>query len=170
MRNLIITSTLLVATSLLGQGAIAQTAKKSAKNSAKNSAKPAPQAAAKPAAAPMNLTQEQISLAQNVVTGSFPCGDGRSVSISADTKVNGAFDVSFGGSKYDVAPMPTKSGALRLEDTKTGFVLMQLANKSMLFNEKQGRRLADDCVSPAQQAFADNMKANPTAGVLDGGK
>jgi hypothetical protein len=158
MRNLMITSAFIAATCLLSQGALAETAKKPAKP------------VAKPAAAPVALTPEQLSLAQYVVTGSFPCGDGRRVSISADAKVNGAFDVSFGGSKYDVVPMPTKSGALRLEDTRTGFVLMQLANKSMLFNEKQGRRLADDCVSPAQQAFADNMKANPTAGVLDGGK
>ncbi len=156
MRNLMITSALLVAASLLGQGALAETTKKTAKPAAK--------------AAPAALTPEQLSLAQYVVTGSFPCGDGRRVNISADAKINGAFDVNFGGTKYDVVPMPTKSGALRLEDTKTGFVLMQLANKSMLFNEKQGRRLADDCVSPAQKAFADNMAANPTAGVLDGGK
>jgi hypothetical protein len=168
MRNLMSTSALVIAAALLAGGVQAQTAKKTAKPAVKSSAK-APAAAAGAAAAAA-LSADQVALAQYVVTGRFPCAEGRSVSISADAKVNGAFDVNFGGSKYDVVPMPTKSGALRLEDTKTGFVLMQLANKSMLFNEKQGRRLADDCVSPAQQAFADNMKANPTAGVLEGGK
>ncbi len=171
MRNLMMTSALVLAAAALTTGVNAQTAKKSAKPAAKSTSKaPVKAAVAGAGAAAVALSADQVALAQYVVAGSFPCGDGRRVSISADPKVNGAFDVNFGGSKYDVVPMPTKSGALRLEDTKTGFVLMQLANKSMLFNEKQGRRLADDCVSPAQQAFADNMKANPTAGVLEGGK
>jgi hypothetical protein len=169
MRNFMMTSVLVLATTALTTGLSAQTEKKSAKPAAKSTSK-APVKAGAAGAAAVALSADQVALGQYVVTGRFPCAEGRSVSISADPKVNGAFDVQFGGSKYDVVPMPTKSGALRLEDTKTGFVLMQLANKSMLFNEKQGRRLADDCVSPTQQAFADNMKANPTAGVLEGGK
>ena len=168
MRNLMMTSVLVLAATALTTGVSAEAVKKSAKPAAKSTSKAPVKAAA--GAAAVALSADQVALAQYVVTGRFPCAEGRSFSISADPKVNGAFDVQFGGSKYDVAPMPTKSGALRLEDTKTGFVLMQLANKSMLFNEKQGRRLADDCVSPAQQAFADNMKVNPSAGVLEGGK
>jgi hypothetical protein len=173
MRNLMMTSVLVLAATALTTGVSAETVKKSAKPAAKSTSKAPVKAAAAGAATGAGaaaLSADQVALGQYVVTGRFPCAEGRSVSISPDPKVNGAFDVQFGGSKYDVVPMPTKSGALRLEDTKTGFVLMQLANKSMLFNEKQGRRLADDCVSPAQQAFADNMKANPTAGVLEGGK
>ena len=96
------------------------------------------------------------------------CGDGASVTITPDTKQPGAFDLVFGKLTYDVVPVPAKSGAVRLENEKAGIVYMQLANKSMLFNEKQGKRLADDCISPAQKAVADAMKANPTASVLDG--
>jgi hypothetical protein len=139
-----------------------------AKKSTKPAAKAAPAAAA--AAAAVALTPEQQALAQYVTTGRFPCADGKSLTVTADTKVNGAFDVRLGAEKYDVVPVPSKSGAIRLEDSRTGFVMMQLANKSMLFNERQGRRLADDCISPTQQAFADDMKANPTAGVLDASK
>ena len=40
-------------------------------------------------------------------------------------------------------------------------------NKSMLMNQKLGIRLADECVSPTQQAFAEQMKLNPIASVLD---
>jgi hypothetical protein len=120
------------------------------------------------AAAPVELTAEQVSIAQIVTTGRIQCADGQSVTITADAKVNGAFDVLFGKTKYDVVPKPTTSGAVRLEDSKTGIVFMQLANKSMLFNERQGRRLADDCISPAQQAVADGLKTNPSNGVLDG--
>lgn len=140
-----------------------------AKKSSKSGTKVVPAAAAATAAA-VALTPEQQALAQYVSTGRFPCADGKTLTVTADDKVNGAFDVRLGGEKYDVVPVPSKSGALRLEDSRTGFVMMQLANKSMLFNERQGRRLADDCISPAQQAFADNMKANPTAGVLDAAK
>jgi hypothetical protein len=117
---------------------------------------------------PVELTAEQIAIAQIVHTGRVACADGHSVTITPDPKVNGAFDLFLGKTKYDVVPVPTKSGAVRLEDSKTGIVFMQLANKSMLFNERQGKRLADDCISPAQQAVADAMRANPTAGVLDG--
>jgi hypothetical protein len=150
--------------SALAWGQAAKPVAKSAKPAAKATTKAAPVASP---AAPVELSPEQVSIAQIVTTGRINCGDGQSVTITADSKVNGAFDVQFGKAKYDVVPVPAKSGAVRLEDTKTGIVFMQLANKSMLFNEKLGRRLADDCVSPAQQAVADQMKSNPTAGVLD---
>jgi hypothetical protein len=133
-------------------------------------AKPAAKTAAKavaPAAAAVALSSEQLSIAQIVTTGRISCADGQSVTITPDAKVQGAFDLQFGKTKYDVVPKPTSSGAVRLEDPRSGIVFMQLANKSMLFNEKQSRRLADDCISPAQQAVADQMKANPTPGVLD---
>lgn len=160
--------TLSLSTAAWGQAA--KPAARSAKLVAKTTAKAAPVAAASAVAAVApraDLSPEQLSIAQIVTTGRIGCGDGQSVTVTPDPKVNGAFDVQFGKAKYDVVPVPAKSGAVRLEDTKTGIVFMQLANKSMLFNEKLGRRLADDCVSPAQQAVADQMKANPTAGVLD---
>jgi hypothetical protein len=124
-------------------------------------------AAAPAAAAITYLSQEQRGIAQIVTTGRIQCADGQSVTITPDPRIDGAFDLQFGKAKYDVVPKPTASGAVRLEDAKSGIVFMQLANKSMLFNEKLSRRLADDCISPSQQAVADQMKANPTAGVLD---
>ena len=116
---------------------------------------------------PLELTAEQLAIAQIVHTGRIACAEGQSVTITPDPKAEGVFDLVFGKAKYDVVPVPTKSGAVRLEDSKTGIVFMQLANKSMLFNERQSKRLADDCINPAQKAVADAMRANPTAGVLD---
>jgi hypothetical protein len=164
LRTAAVTTVVALATALSG-AAWAATAKKPVSKTSKTAKAAAPAAAA---AAPVELTAQQQSIAQIVTTGRIQCADGQSVTITADTKVNGAFDVQFGKAKYDVVPMPTSSGAVRLEDSKTGIVFMQLANKSMLFNERQGRRLADDCISPSQQAVADGMKANPQAGVLDG--
>jgi hypothetical protein len=142
----------------------AQTAAK--KPAAKPAVKKVAKAAA-PAAAAVALSSEQLSIAQIVTTGRIACANGQSVTITPDAKTQGAFDLQFGKTRYVVTPKPTSSGAVRLEDPRSGIVFMQLANKSMLFNEKQSRRLADDCVSPAQQAVADQMKANPTPGVLD---
>ncbi len=135
-----------------------------AQTAAKPAAKKQPAA---PAAAVVMLSPEQRGIAQIVTTGRINCGDGKVVTITPDTKIEGAFDLVFAGVKYDVTPKPTITGAVRLEDPKSGIVFMQLANKSMLFNEKQSRRLADDCITPAQQAVADQMLAQPTAGVLD---
>jgi hypothetical protein len=137
------------------------------KPSTKSTSTPVPAAAAVPVAAAMTLSPEQLGIAQIVTTGRIQCADGQSVTITPDPRVNGAFDLQYGNTKYDVVPKPTSSGAVRLEDTKSGIVFMQLANKSMLFNEKLSRRLADDCISPAQQAVADQMRTNPTPGVLD---
>jgi pyruvate/2-oxoglutarate dehydrogenase complex dihydrolipoamide acyltransferase (E2) component len=144
--------------------------KATAKPATKSAARPSSAKAAAPvaaAAAVTALSSEQLSIAQIVTTGRIQCADGQSVTITPDARVNGAFDLQFGSAKYDVTPKPTSSGAVRLEDPRSGIVFMQLANKSMLFNEKQSRRLADDCISPAQQAVANQMRANPTPGVLD---
>jgi hypothetical protein len=168
MRKVITTLLLTLSVLALATTAVAQSSPPAQKPAAKPAPKPAAKAAPAKAAAPVTLTDEQLSIAQIVTTGRIACADGKSVTITPDAKVQGAFDLSFASVKYDVVPVPTKSGAVRLEDRKTGLVFMQLANKSMLFNERQSKRLADDCISPAQQAVADAMRANPTAGVLDG--
>jgi hypothetical protein len=156
--------------------AVAQTAAKKpatkavAKKAPSRSVAPAAGAAtgAAAAAAPsVSLSPEQLSIAQIVTTGRIPCGEGKSVTLTADTRTQGAFDLAFSGARYDVVPIPTASGAVRLEDKKSGLVYMQLANKSMLFNEKQSRRLADDCQSDQQKAVADQMAKQPGVSVLD---
>ncbi len=36
-----------------------------------------------------------------------------------------------------------------------------------LFTSEQGRRLADECMSPMQQAAAEQLKLNPVPSLLD---
>ena len=55
-------------------------------------------------------------------------------------------------------PVESRTGALRLEDPVRGALWLQLANKSMLMNQKEGKRLADECQSPDQLAYAKSMK------------
>ncbi len=56
---------------------------------------------------------------------------------------------------FKVQAVPTTTGALRFEDKANGVALLQLANKSMLLNQKAGKRMADDCQSEAQKKFAE---------------
>jgi hypothetical protein len=61
----------------------------------------------------------------------------------------------------------TSTGALRLEDKRAGAVWLQLANKSMLMDQKKGRRVADECAHPAQVAYGQDMKTNPPPSLFD---
>lgn len=113
---------------------------------------------------------DELAIAQRVHVGKLPCELGASVTLTHDEKAAGYFDVHGKNFKYRMFPVATTTGAIRLEDQKAGAVWLQLANKSMLMNQKQGIRLADECMSPAQVAMAETLKANPPASVLDAPK
>jgi len=75
--------------------------------------------------------------------------------------------VSGKGFRYWMKTVATTTGAIRLEDQKAGAVWLQLANKSMLMNQKNGRRVADECAHPDQVAFANDMVNNPPPALFD---
>ncbi|MFN5255580.1 MAG: hypothetical protein ACK5BY_07015, partial [Limnohabitans sp.] len=90
----------------------------------------------------------EILIAQQIHQGQLPCELGATVRIEADPSQAGAFHVQGKGFKYRMFPVQTSTGTLRLEDKKAGAVWLQLANKSMLMDQKRGRRIVDDCVHP----------------------
>ena len=112
-------------------------------------------------------TLVEMAIAQNVYVGRLPCELGAFVSVTADTNAAGYFDVQTKNQKFHMLPVETTTGAVRLEDRRTGAVWLQLANKSMLMNQKIGQRLADVCMSPEQVAMAEEMIRNPIPSVLD---
>ena len=118
-------------------------------------------------AAEAALTPAEIAIAERVQVGVLPCELGASVTLTADSKMPGYFDMQGKNFKYRMFPVTTSTGAIRLEDQKAGAVWLQLANKSMLMNQKLGIRLADECMSPAQMAVAENLKLNPAVGILE---
>ena len=119
-------------------------------------------------AAEAALSPEELAAADRVHTGKMPCELGAFVTVTKDAKLPGYFDIEGKGFKYRMQSVVTKTGAVRLEDANAGAVWLQVATKSMLMNQKLGQRLADECQSPEQLAFAENYKKNPTgAGVLD---
>ena len=109
----------------------------------------------------------ELLIAQQIHQGHLPCELGASVRIEADAAQPGFFHVHGKGFRYRMFPVQTSTGALRLEDKKAGAVWLQLANKSMLMDQKRGRRLADECAHPDQLAYAETMKTNPPPSLID---
>lgn len=118
-------------------------------------------------AAEQPLAPEELSIAERVHVGHLPCELGASVQMTADANTPGYFHLQGKGYKYRMKPVSTSTGAIRLEDEKAGAVWLQLANKSMLMDQKNGRRLADECAHPDQVAFANDMKVNPPPALID---
>ena len=113
------------------------------------------------------LAPQELSIAERVHVGHLPCELGASIRMTADAHTPGYFDLQGKGYKYRMRPVATSTGAIRLEDEKAGAVWLQLANKSMLMDQKNGRRLADECAHPDQVAVANDMKINPPPPLID---
>lgn len=118
-------------------------------------------------AAEAALTPAEMAIAERVQVGTVPCEFGTTVTLVADAKYPGYFNVLVKTLKYRMFPVETSTGAIRLEDKKAGAVWLQLGNKSMLMNQKLGQRLADECMSPQQVAVAESLKLNPAQSVLN---
>ena len=87
--------------------------------------------------------------------------------VSADERNPGFFNVTTGKRRFYMHPVESRTGAVRMEDGVRQAVFLQLGNKSMLMDQKAGQRVADDCKSPEQTAFAEQMKDHPQPGLLD---
>lgn len=133
---------------------------------AKSKAKPV-EAAASAVDDEADVGVAELAIAERVHVGMLPCELGNSVQLMPDTKRNGYFDLQVQKMKYRLVPVPTTTGAIRLEDAKSGVVWLQLSNKSMLMNHKLGQRMADDCKSPQQIVVTEQFRLQPPPSVLD---
>ncbi|WP_370681616.1 hypothetical protein [Comamonas sp. GB3 AK4-5] len=124
-------------------------------------------AAATVAVASSNLSPEALVLADRVHTGRIGCELGQHVNVTKDGSNPGYFFVDGKGFKFHMAPVATSTGVVRLEDKGAGAVWLQIANKSMLMNQKQGQRLADECMSAEQIQVAEAIKHNPPPSLLE---
>lgn len=153
-------------------------ANKKKKPQPKKPRKPAQRADAAPAAAPTTvaaatpgmpaLSEAQLELAKHVQTGDIACEDKLRVKVVPLPDAPGYFHVQLGvKDRFEMMPVPTQTGAVRLEDTQRGGVWIQLPAKSMLMNAKLGQRMADACRTPAQEAVEAAAKVNPPPDLLD---
>jgi hypothetical protein len=114
----------------------------------------------------VKLTDEELEIAKKVYTGDIPCELGATVHITPH-KREGFFIVRAGIQRFRMHPVESRTGAIRLEDPVGGAMWLQLGNKSMLMSQKMGRRLADDCMNPAQAAVNEALKKHPLPSLLE---
>ena len=142
----------LLITSLMGAAGVALAAPPA--DAPVRKARPVKKAkAAKPVPAPAplaDLSEEQLVNAERVLTGPQACEFNQNLAVERAPEKAGYFHLQFKGKKYLLAPEPTTTGAVRLEDKMAGVVWLQIANKSMLMNARIGQRMVDDCVHPSQ--------------------
>ena len=112
------------------------------------------------------LSPEHLLVAERVVLGTVPCELGSKVAVKQDSSP-GRFLLELGRQTFRMEPALTTTGAIRLEDPATGVVWLQLGNKSMLLNQRLGKRLADACVNLHQSAIVAAMEHSKTPGLLD---
>lgn len=137
---------------------------KTAKAKAK---KPEVKAVPEPVPEVVVLTPEEKALAERVYTGRIVCELGAAVQVDPDPKSPGSFFVSGKGFKYHMHPVVAATSAVRLEDQRSGAVWIQIANKSMLMNQKLGQRMADECMSEQQAQVTQAMKTAPAQSLFD---
>lgn len=113
------------------------------------------------------LTEAELAVAEQVHVGELPCELGNNVRLERDLQNPGHFRLSMQKLEFRMRPVISRTGAVRLEDRAQGAVWIQLANKSMLMSQQQGRRLADECAGDAQRAVAEALKLNPAPSLLD---
>ncbi len=114
----------------------------------------------------VTLTPADLEVAKRIYLGDIPCELGATVHITPH-KREGFFIVRAGIQRFRMHPVESRTGAIRLEDPRAGAMWLQLGNKSMLMSQKMGRRLADDCMSPAQAAVNEALKKNPMPSLLE---
>jgi hypothetical protein len=101
-----------------------------------------------------------------VYEGRMACDDAVFVVVVEDRKIPNHFDVLIGKAHYKTKRIPTSSGAIRLEDKARSIVWLQMSNKSMLLNEKAGKRLANNCRNATQKVAEEALSAKPDTSVL----
>lgn len=98
------------------------------------------------------LSAGQLAAAARVFTGTAQCEFKQHVSLTAVAGQPGHFRLAFKNAHYDMVPVETSTGAVRLEDARAGMVWLQIPAKSMLLNSRLGHRMLDDCRQMQQDA------------------
>lgn len=110
------------------------------------------------------LSPGQIEAAARVYVGHADCELGQSVHLRAVDGRPGHFEMTHKKARYVFVPEVTTTGAVRLEDRKSGMVWLQIPAKSMLLNAKMGKREIDGCMHPEQRAESQAPSA-PSIGI-----
>lgn len=118
-----------------------------------------------PPAEPVQTMAAQQATGE-VWEGAYHCEHAEKVQLRPDT-VADQVELQWKGLRWKMRRIDSRSGAMRLEDATARMVWIQLANKSMLLDQRQGRRLLDECQHDVQVQTAAQMKNNPPPALFD---
>lgn len=154
-------STLAIAAALCLGATVAAAQNAPAKPAAKPAAKQAAKSAkAAPAdAAPSPASAEQLAAAERVYYGTYECEFGKTAQVATLPQYPGYAEVKSGKQTWLMKPVASSTGAIRLEDLKGQYLVLQIANKSMLFDSKSGQRILDGCMNAEQKAVSASLAA-----------
>ena len=107
------------------------------------------------------LTPGEWEATLNVFVGNARCDQKQEVYVDAVEDQPGQFTVQFKGRVEILQIQETSSGAVRLEDKKSGWLWIQIPAKSMLLDAQRGQRLADGCATPEQRELWDGAQVAP---------
>lgn len=97
---------------------------------------------------------EQLDAYKLVFMGDYQCELGQSLAVTPHTTA-GYAEVAFKRYRFTMKPVLSSTGAVRLEDVSGRTLMVQIANKSMLLDNKVGQRMVDECVNAQQKSAAD---------------
>jgi len=122
----------------------------SSKGKGKKAVEPQPEPEVEIAAA----DEQQLAAAKEVLLGESGCEFDQKIQVDANAQHPGYVDMSFNKKKYTLKPVLSSTGALRLEDVRSEALMIQIASKTMVMNQKTGQRLVDNCVHADQRTVS----------------
>lgn len=84
----------------------------------------------------------------------WKCELGNDLYIAGDMTRDQIIKLHWKGKNYELPRQMTRTGADRYFDQKTGFDLVVIPTKAMLFDRNEGHRLADECQTAEMAAGA----------------
>jgi hypothetical protein len=140
----------------------AQTAPKAAqtKPAPKRPANVPPPTTAEQMAELPHADEEQRQAATLVHYGKYVCDEKFEVFVERNPVFDGYVDVRYKKDVWVMKPVASKTGAVRLEDTRGRVLLVQIPFKSMLLNTQTGQRIVDSCQHDMQRGAEAEAKTS----------
>ena len=125
-----------------------------------------PPAVATPATVLAEPATDRQQAADEFWSGAYHCEHAEKVSLRPGMAPD-QIELQWKAQRWQMRRVDSRSGALRLEDTGARMVWIQLGHKSMLLDQRQGKRLLDECQHDVQVETAARMKNNPPPALFD---
>lgn len=141
-----------------------KTTKRAVKRTAATKSKKAAAAIAATQLVPLPpASAEQLSASERVLIGRYDCEFKKTILVDRNDKNPGYVNLTLGPQSWVTKPVLSSTGAIRLEDTDSEILLLQILTKSMVMNIKTGQRIVDGCVHEVQRAAEEELGKKPRA-------